>query len=248
MKQVRSGFFVLLLAILGSVTSSYAQLAGGTYTIDGDTETLASYFDTSIKPNGISGDVILELSDGYDVSEYVEIWNYNGMDQYTLTIRPEAGASSVILRDDGNANSVILFRRAKNVIFDGSPGGDGSDRIMSIIQDQSPYKSAVQIGWGSGPADSCYQIIVKNCVIKSDGTQAIMFHAPVNTTIENCDISSFDQCEVASAHSVYGIYVGNGSGTIIKNNYIHDIRASRCKLVRIRQNLLARPSSHCHLF
>ncbi|BDS10362.1 T9SS type A sorting domain-containing protein [Aureispira anguillae] len=105
----------------------------GTYTIGG---TAPNYADLSnaiadLAANGVCGPVILELRDG-TYSGAVTIPEITGMSTInTLTIRPELGASNVVITSN-HATATLTFDAADHVTIDGRSGGAGSNSALDI--------------------------------------------------------------------------------------------------------------------
>ena len=134
--------FVLLLNAL-PMTVIFAQLSGIKTVGDGCDYPDLSAAVQDINVNGLNGNTILEIKDGYDKTEWFTIHTYQGMDQYHLTIRPEAGASEVILRSP--AGSVIWLDSTNNVMIDGRPGGETNQCVLKFLHSSQHNSSSIEV-------------------------------------------------------------------------------------------------------
>jgi len=132
-------------------------LSAGTYTVGttGDYTDLNVAFN-ALEANGISGDVIFELQDGFIDNTNQHIWDrFTGTDTYSVTIRPESGASSASI--NGNNSSVAIFiRGVENLTIDG--------RDVLVIENLS---TGGGITIAQMNTDISKNIAVKNTSIKS---------------------------------------------------------------------------------
>ncbi|CAE7291960.1 Ttc28 [Symbiodinium microadriaticum] len=84
---------------------------------------------TDATANGINGDVVFEIVDGYDVTERVSTAGWTGNDTYTITVRPQNNATSIYLR---NANNVMRISGSSNLIIDGADPISGNNVINLV--------------------------------------------------------------------------------------------------------------------
>jgi len=230
--------------------SFYAMADGmsGTYKVGtGETApnfTLLSEAVTAINTNGLTGDVILEITS--DITETVNIGLINNSD-FTITIRPDQDADRTITFDkatdnDGPSGAFCLgigmglkwadLSPTKNVIIDGYAIG-GNTRRLKIT-------TAVTHNGLDGPIllmDDCSNIQIKNLIIHHVGTSTgsssnygIYLRVntsygtkkmPSNVLIENNEITAIQN----TASQGIGIYANAApaslaTGVMIKNNII----------------------------
>ncbi|MEO9872789.1 cadherin domain-containing protein [Ekhidna sp.] len=200
---------VLLTFLLSTFSIVQAQIAGGIYSIGAgeDYETLVAAL-TDINTNGISGNVTLELVDGHVEDAYLPISNYPGNFDFELTIRPEAGATSVQLISSANS-FVIELSDATNVIIDGRAGGVG-EPVMEIKTFEAARFEAIRI------ARSASNVQIKYCKIQFGGWGIATNGNFIQTDIliENC---VFSTPEITTPKGMYAVFVVNGN-VVIRNN------------------------------
>jgi hypothetical protein len=191
----------------------FAQLSGlKTVGIGGDYATLSSAI-ADVNTNGLNGNTIFEIIDGYDRVETDIINSYLGNELYTLTIRPEAGANQVILRV---SSSILLeLDSTNNIIIDGRPGGITDACALKFIHSNTGNSSTIY-------ARNSKNTTIRNCSIRFDGSRAV--------DLENCDASIVEACDIAtntngptSNGATIGINAYRSTNTTIRNNFIHDL-------------------------
>lgn len=189
----------------------------------------------SIGVFGIDGDVILELEDGYS-GNWTSIFSGPGVDEHTITIRPEAGATAI--------TAYSASTGGKNMILDGRPGGVGESvltfrslnfatlslgeyeaavRYVNFLDNLSASTSAIYglriYGWNSS-------VSVENCVFTTpNGTahkgilNALLVMHGANITIKDNQFYEIKHSPGISNAKVYGIEVRGVTGkTEIINN------------------------------
>ncbi|MDW3209057.1 MAG: Ig-like domain-containing protein [Reichenbachiella sp.] len=108
-----------------TITLNWEELAG-TYTV-GDNGTFATITDAvgQLGLAGMSGDVIFEVEDGYNVTKTVFLSNPDPT--YNVTIKPQAGATQIDLYPESNYGSVLRINNAiSNMIIDGADPSTGN--------------------------------------------------------------------------------------------------------------------------
>jgi hypothetical protein len=206
---------LLLLVSLSSVVFPvlFGQISGVKTVGDGGDYATLSNAVADVNTNGLNGDAVLEIKDGYDQDEFIGIQKYVGNDQFTLTIRPEPGATEVTLR--GAGGSIIMLDSANHVVIDGRPGGVSDTCVLRLLHSNM------------GNSATCYVLdskntIIRNCCIRFDGTRAVELQTSDASLVENCDIASYTTGP-SSNGGTYGIESYMSSNSVIRNNRIHDL-------------------------
>lgn len=127
--------------VLGAGTAS-GTFAAGTYSVGptGNYFSLTSALAAINEAASLTGPVVLEFQSTYtpNVESYPIVLRNTlpTTPTNTLTIRPSLGVSSTIAFAASTFNSlpVFEFSGGSNIIFDGRPGGTGSNRRISITQ------------------------------------------------------------------------------------------------------------------
>ncbi|MEQ9425104.1 MAG: MBG domain-containing protein, partial [Cyclobacteriaceae bacterium] len=116
-----------------TITLNWEGMAGN-YTV-GDNGTFETLTDgiSQIAHAGMSGDVVLEVEDGYDVRKTVFLANPDPT--YNITIRPQAGATQIDLYPESNFGSVFRLNSAiSNMVIDGADPSTGNI-VMNVNSD-----------------------------------------------------------------------------------------------------------------
>lgn len=209
MKKV---LFVFLLGFL-SVLFLKAQLSGvKTIGTGGDYTTLYDAVD-DVNNNGLNGNAVFEIMNGYENSEYIHIESYPGNEQYTLTIRPEDDAAEVIIKNSGAF--VFYLDSTNNVIIDGRPGGKKNTCVLKIEHSNQNNSSAVE-------AYKAKHTTIRYCLIRHDGTRGVSVSESDSSLVENCDIATNTTGPISNT-STMGINICRSTNTVIRNNRIHDL-------------------------
>ncbi len=198
---------------------------------------------TAINANGISGDVVLEITS--DITEIINIGLINGS-AFSITIRPDsdvdrtitfnkttdnAGPSGAFCLGIGMGLAWADLAPAKNIIIDGFAVG-GNTRRLKIA-------TAATHQGGNGPIlliDDCSNIQIKNTIIHHVGASSGVSNygiylrvntayatkkMPSNVLIENNEITATQN----TASQGIGVWANaaptsNSTNLIIKNNII----------------------------
>ncbi len=191
---------------------------------------------TDIFLDGLSGAVILELKSDYNSAlEWafpINIANLGTSADRTITIRPAAGASNLIITTSENTPTIELYG-SKYIIIDGRPGGVGSSSELTIENTYSSGSPAIRF------YNDASHNQIKYCQLKADNpsttggvvhftnTDIVNYnYGQIYNTIDNCDING-------NGKSTNGIYsdgysspsYGNYYNTI-SNNKIRDFYIS----------------------
>ena len=202
--------------MLGMMSISEAQIAGGTYSIGsgGDYETLADVI-TALNANGISGNVTMEFMDGHVEDNYNVIGPYTGNFDYELILRPQAGATSVELTRIGGGK-ILDFISARNVILDGRAGGVGSPVLT--VNNNSTSGAIAGISFEGQTRD----VTVKYCniVYRGVGMRTIGggINDPEDIVVENCIFSTPEINEIVTSLWAFGHNCLTTSSLTLRNN------------------------------
>ena len=214
-----------LLAALAVGVWAFAQPMSGTYKV-GVTDPASDFVSLkaavdAVNLNGISGDVLLEITSSLTEPADVSLGVNTG--GFKLTIKPAANTTPTItfqntgatVSIDGhfvigspNANSTNLVA-THNVVIDGSNTVNGTTKDLTIIGAASNVARAVVRIFGN-----CDDITIKNCIITGKNTSgtnngcvhvtnfnasAVNFN-PDRLTVENCTLTNVDGNGAASFH------------------------------------------------
>ena len=235
-----SSLFTLLLT--GNVN---AQLAG-TYSIGtgGDYTTLKLAFD-DINTNGISANVTLEIVDGHTEDDRLLLLDYAGKSTFELLIRPEAGATSVVLENTATRHAFDLSL-VDNLTIDGRAGGTG-DPVMTVrkilgTNSRSPVSLTIASGGtakitncileytghgievgGSGSID-----IEENQLILNSAAAFYVQGVDLQNFTGNANIhrNQFVGAEASGILTYSGVYTANSQTTYTASNNVMTIVAS----------------------
>ncbi len=208
--------FTLLFITFLSVSPLTAQLSG-LYTIGtgGDYPTLADAAQ-DVNDHGLNGNTIFEIKDGYNQDEVPYITTYPGNNQFTLTIRPEAGASNVTLTSP--TLETIFLDSTENVIIDGRPGGVSNKSALIIINSNKGNSSGIF-------ASKSTNTLIEYCTIQFDGTRGISVDNSYFSKIENNDITTFTTGPTENGSTI-GISTYESENTLIRNNKIYNLHVA----------------------
>jgi hypothetical protein len=215
-KEMKKLLFVLLLNSAG-FSFIYAQLSGIKTVGDGGDYTTLTDAVLDVNTNGLNGNTVFEIKDGYDKTENVTIRSYMGNNQYTLTIRPKAGATEVILRSE-TYSTPIQLENANNIIIEGRPGGVTDSCALKLINSFNENSAAIYVY-------NSKNTIIRYCYIRHDGTRGIGLSGSDSTIVENCDIATYADGPVSNV-GTYGIEINESSNSIARNNIIHDLHVN----------------------
>ncbi len=206
-----------LLFIAFLTTSPLTAQLSGLYTVGtgGDYSTLADAA-KDVNNHGLSGNTIFEIKDGYNQNEVPYITTYPGNNQFTLTIRPEAGASNVTLTSP--ALETIFLDSTKNVIIDGRPGGISGKSALFIINSNKGNSAGIF-------ASKSTNTLIEYCTIQFDGTRGISIDNSDFSKVENNDITTYSTGPTENGSTI-GISTYESTNTLIKNNKIYNLHVA----------------------
>lgn len=179
---------------------------GGTYSVGSgkDFESISEAAN-SLAIFGIDGDVILELEDGYS-GDWGNFYDRGGFDDYTITIRPEAGATEI--------NAPFSGTGGKNIIIDGRPGGVGesvlSFRALSCFV--------------SGTHGAFKHITFSNQVGNGQVYGLRVYGNSADVTIENCTFTRPAALGSPTGNAFSALLIQTGQDLTIRNNKIYDFK------------------------
>jgi hypothetical protein len=211
---------LLLFLLVNSLSFPfiYAQLSGLKTVGDGcDYATLTDAV-LDVNTNGLNGNAVFEIKDGYDKTEHIKIQSYSGNDQFTLTIRPEAGAAEVILRS-ATPSSPFELDSTNNIIIDGRPGGITNSCALKLINSYNENSSALYV-------NNSKNTIIGYCHIRYDCEYGIRIFECVSTIVENCDIATYTHGST-SHWATLGVEIDESTNSVARNNIIHDLHFAR---------------------
>lgn len=138
---------------------------------------------------------------------------------YTITISPSGGPRSIT--GSTSANAMIRTEGASRVTIDGSVGGAGTDRSLTIENTSATTPQVVR--FGSSGTTAIVGNTLKNCVIRNgvNTSSAVVVTDTTgvagyfnNITIQNNDI----QKAYVGIFTNAAVLAGNGSGLLITQN------------------------------
>jgi hypothetical protein len=183
---------------------------------------------------GVEGPVVFEFMNGYTGETFSSAQTINEISgasaTNTITFRPASDVTSDIVFD-ASANKAIVFNASKYVIFDGRPGGTGSNKKI-IIQNASTSNPVIHIYNSSQNIELKYlKILGQNTATFS--TPGVIYLGTAgslnneNIKINNCDIGP--NGTTYPAYLIYS-YASSSSNVnkyvYLENNNFYDWRAS----------------------
>ncbi|MGE5437754.1 MAG: beta strand repeat-containing protein, partial [Syntrophothermus sp.] len=180
---------------------------------------------TAVQEQGLAGSVTLELQSTY-LSTAEPLWPINLASlttdsTKTLTIRPAADATGLILTPTSDNASVLVLDGANYVTIDGRPGGTGSTPDLRIDNYTAPATSSLLL------KNDASNNTFKYLKLSARGTSAVTFSTTTGVTgndnniIEYCDISQGAGPVQMGIYSL-GTSGKENSNVIIRNNNIYD--------------------------
>ncbi|MDX5443492.1 MAG: fibronectin type III domain-containing protein, partial [Hymenobacteraceae bacterium] len=228
-----------------ALSGSQATTAGtvcGTKSVGptGDYLTLTAAM-ADLQLNGLSCPVVLELQPAYTSAGEtfpITVGNVPTSAANTLTIRPQAGATNLLVTS-ASAGGTINLTNARFITLDGRPGGTGTSRELTI-QNTYAGNDNIQANAIKFISDAnnnavryCHLKSQNNATSTNYGSTVLFLTSFVgfnpltgnsNNIVENCNIGPVNP---ASAFPTYGV-VSSGAaatpnvGNIIRNNNIFD--------------------------
>ncbi len=213
--------------IVAPISGSFNVGTGETYT----SLTNAGGIFEAINNSEVTGNITINIT-----SDLTGELGTNGINAfaapYSITISPSGGARSIT--GSTASNAMIRTDGASSVTIDGSVGGVGSDRSLTIENTNTTSPQVVRFGsTGTAPVTNN---VLKNCVIRNgvntssavvvtDTTGVAGYFS--NITIQNNDI----QKAYVGIFTNAAVLAGNGSGLLITQNKMDTSGANSLRLV-----------------
>ncbi len=214
-------------------TNSCASGISGTKSVGptGDYATI-----TAALASGISGATILELQSTYTSASETFPITFPSCTNITntLTIRPEVGATGLVITSNNLSNATIDLNGSTYVTFDGRPGGVGTSQL-SIINTNTLGGSAVRFINDASNNNLRYLTLRSSFASTTSGVVVFSTTSGANgndnNTIDNCNIDGGAGATASPTLAANGIYAlgttttkaTNNSGNTISNCNILDI-------------------------
>ena len=191
---------------------------------------LATYTTAQAAANDISditlgGNFIFEFQSDYNPS--VEAYpitlpsTLNGSSTASVTFRPAPSVSSII--NFSNAGIVLSNNGSNYIIFDGRPGGVGSNKYIQFTNTTAA---------GTTPTVSVTGNATNNqflyCIVKGSNTTTTSGILYINTTVTGSNSNTISNCNFdgssSASNCLYAVGYASGSGSTITNNNCFDFR------------------------
>ncbi|MBI5727619.1 MAG: hypothetical protein HY965_07185 [Ignavibacteriales bacterium] len=222
---VQLGFFVI------GTKSNMGRLYSGVYTVgSGNYPNLTAVLDSLNSEILTNGNVIFELSDSYAGIESLPLTFYPFADEgnnYSVTIRPAADATNIVIAGSSNSG-VIILDGVDRIVFDGRPGGTGTDKHLTIRN--YAYGANVAAVYMQNDASNN---VIRYCNLKAIDTTTSggVIKIGGSTGSTGNDANTIDNCDINADSSAVGIYSAGSTGLennngIISNCTIHDFYVS----------------------
>lgn len=208
------------------LSGTQATLGGtlcGTYTVGptGTYTSLTAAF-ADVVANGLNCPLVFELQAAYVSS--VETFPLNVPNMFnsptnTITVRPELGATNLSITSA--STQTVNFNGARNVIFDGRPGGVGTNLELTIAN-TSTTGSAIQF---VNNTQNCGINFINVRGVNTSTTSGVVVFGTATTGNTNNFITNSDLSDGATlpVNMIYSsTATGSNSGTVIDNNRISD--------------------------
>ncbi len=186
----------------------------------GDHYTTITAANTALKNNGLGGNTILELQTGYNpaAETYPVSFRSNpSQESFSLTLRPAAGVSPITFTASGS--SAFILDSLLNFTIDGSPGGTGNSKGITIQNTSSSGTAIVFRNTASGN-------VIKNTVIRGNNNSSIsgvvLFSTTAFTTGNSNNIIEFCDLREATASPAQLLYAEGTSGKENSGNIIRN--------------------------
>ena len=219
-------------ALTGNQMTGAASFSG-TKTIgtSGDYTSITAAI-AAIQANGLSGATILELQSTYvstvEPAFPVVIPALLGSSTINkVTIRPASGVGSALSITSANATGTMSINGGNNIVFDGRPGGIGTNKFLTIA-------NTIATGYALQFINDASSNLVNYCTIQSVNTSvtsgSVVFSTTTgttgndNNTIDLCDITKGATTPSIAIYSAGTTTTGtlNNSGNTVSNCNISD--------------------------
>jgi hypothetical protein len=191
---------------------------------------LATYTSVQLAANDLSdialgGNFVFEFQPDYSPSVEVYPINFpqtiNGTSSASITFRPSSGVISLI--NFSAANTILTNAGAGYIIFDGRPGGVGSNKYIQFTNTTvAGATPTVSISGASTNDQFLY------CILKGSNTSGSSGVLSFNTTVTGNNSNIISYCNfdgsASASNCLYAAGNGSGSGSTISYNNFFDFR------------------------
>jgi hypothetical protein len=184
--------------ILGSASTLLGTI-GGIINIPGNYSSITAALN-ALRVSGMSSSVVIQLNTNYNNAFESYPINVSGIgtsSTRTLTIRPAANVTSLVLLAPTN-NSVFAITSTSNFIIDGRPGGQGSNRALTLLCNNGVNTVAF--------ADDCSNDTIRFCRIglNDNGNGFFPFSSNITFYSSNGFIAGSNNNAIVN-NEIYGI-------------------------------------------
>lgn len=177
-----------------------------------------------LKSTGNAGAVVFELKSNYNSSVETFPLTFNNIpcisSANTLTIRPEAGATGLIIQNNG---MVLNFNMSRFIIIDGRPGGAGSTSELQI----NGGANIATIGFVNDASDNIIKYVSISGSVNNATSGVISFTTSNQSITNGNSYNEISNCFISgNGSSVNCIY---SSGSANKKNFGNIV--SNCRIV-----------------
>jgi hypothetical protein len=197
---MKKTLFTLIIAL--SMSASFAQVPGGTWSIPGDYATFAAAV-TALNA-GLSGNVTFIVDD-----DYTETAPFNGLVMGSTALNAASVNYTITFQRSGagtNPPKITAFTGSTNTTTDGIWKIAGTDNVtidgIDLAENAANGTQQARMEWG-------YALVKLNNAAPFDGCQ--------NVIIKNCSITLNKYLTASTWTSCYGIYSGNHIATATTN-------------------------------
>ena len=183
---------------------------------------------------GITQPTVLELQSNYvSTSEAfpISLGSISGASAAnTITIRPASGVSSALAITSSNATGTISHNQGSNFIFDGRPGGAGTNKFITI---ENTSTSGYAINYQNESSNNVLRYLTLKSQNTSTSSGTIVFSTTTgangndNNTVEYNDICAVNASSATPTNAIYAAgsaatSASNNSNNVVSNNTIRD--------------------------
>lgn len=183
---------------------------------------------------GITQPTILELQSNYvSTSEAfpISLGTISGASAInTITIRPASGVSSALSITSSNSTGTISHNQGSNFIFDGRPGGAGTNKFITI---ENTSTSGYAINYQNESSNNVLRYLTLKSQNTSTSSGTIVFSTTTgangndNNTVEYNDICAVNASSATPTNAIYAAgsaatSASNNSNNVVSNNTIRD--------------------------
>ena len=221
-RSYASNGFVNSDTVVTTILTPPASISG-IKTIPGDYPTINALLQDAVCKQ-LGPDLIIELLPSYSfaseggVVRIKPVLNNNYL--HSVTIRPAASATSLVLRNAG-ANPLFAIDSVSNIHIDGRAGGTGTTNNLTIIQSNTSYPAIAYMNNANGGGVH-YVNIEGNSKSNTNGLILFARREPVQTLSYNYGVNNatINNCKIGppSGFMHKGIVVERGNDITIREN------------------------------